>query len=61
MRPPLGEDGFVQVAATMHTRVTQVIRGQELAGFVRGYQHPAFRLALPERYNEAEEAKPLGR
>ena len=45
----------------MHRRVTQVIRGQELAGFVFGYQHPAFRLELPARYNEAEEAEPLGR
>jgi hypothetical protein len=52
---------FVQVAASMHRRVTQVIRGQELAGFVFGYQHPAFRPELPARYNEAEEAEPLGR
>jgi uncharacterized protein DUF6879 len=51
----------VQVAATMHRRVTQVIRGQELADFVLGYQHPAFRLELRECYHEAEEAEPLGR
>jgi hypothetical protein len=38
-----------------------VIRGQELAGFVLGYQHPAFRLELRERYNEAEEAEPVYR
>jgi hypothetical protein len=52
---------FVQVAATMHTRVTPVIRGQELAGFVPGYQHPAFRPEPRERYHEAEEAERLGR
>jgi hypothetical protein len=45
----------------MHRRVTEVIRGQKLAGFVLGYQHPALRLELRERYNEAEEAEPLGR
>jgi hypothetical protein len=38
-----------------------VIRGQELADFVLGYQHPAFRLEVRERYNEAEEAEPLCR
>jgi hypothetical protein len=45
----------------MHTRVTQVIRGQELADFALGYQHSAFRLKVRERNNEAEEAEPLGR
>jgi hypothetical protein len=45
----------------MHRRVTQVIRGHELADFVLGYQHSASRLELRERYNEAEEAEPLGR
>jgi hypothetical protein len=41
--------------------VTQLIRGQELADFVLGYEHAAFRLEVRERYNEAEEAEPLRR
>jgi hypothetical protein len=52
---------LVQVAATMHRRVTHVIRGQELAGSVLGYRHSAFRREVRERYNEAEEAGSLGR
>ena len=43
----------------MHRGVTQVIGGQELAGFGLGYQHPAFR--LKPRDNEAEQAEPLDR
>jgi hypothetical protein len=45
----------------MHRRVTQVIRGQELADFVLGYRHSAVRLEVRELYNEAEEAEPLCR
>lgn len=41
--------------------MTQLIRGQELADFVLGYEHTAFRLELRERYNEAEEDEPLRR
>jgi hypothetical protein len=41
--------------------VTHLIRGQELADFVLGYEHTAFRLEWRERYNEPEEAEPLRR
>jgi hypothetical protein len=41
--------------------VTQLIHGQELADFVLGYKHTAFRLERRERYNEPEEVEPLRR
>jgi uncharacterized protein DUF6879 len=39
--------------------VTLLIRGQDLADFVLGYERTAFRLEVRERYNEPEEAGPL--
>jgi len=41
--------------------VTQLVHGQQLADFVLGYEHTAFRLETRERYNEPEEVEPLRR
>ncbi len=41
--------------------MTRLVRGQEFASFVLGYQHTAFRMERRERYNEPGEAEPLCR
>ena len=39
--------------------MTELVTGQDFRGFVRGYQHTAFRLEVRDRYNEPGEAEPL--
>ncbi len=41
--------------------MTQLVRGKQLADFILGYEHTAFRLETRERYNEPEEVEPLRR
>ena len=41
--------------------MTELVTGQDFRGFVRGYQHTAFRLEVRDRYNEPGEAEPLQR
>ena len=41
--------------------MTELVTGQDFRGFVRGYQHTAFRLEVRDRYNEPGEAEPLRR
>ncbi len=41
--------------------MTELVTGQDFWGFVRGYQHTAFRLEVQDLYNEPGEAEPLRR
>ena len=41
--------------------MTELVTGPDFRGFVRGYQHTAFRLEVRDRYNEPGEAEPLQR